>query len=135
MERFRYFLVVIFIGVLCCSACILGLAQQKADSSVASPLAEKIRNSKTTKQVIAAFKRKMDDTVFHIKSEDAYLPYEGKVIRHIIIQHIGFDRTVIDTTRNIKALFANAANYLHTNTRDWVVRNNLFVKEGEQVKG
>ena len=98
---------------------------------MASPLAEKIRNSKTTKQVIAAFKRKMDDTVFHIKSEDAYLPYEGKVIRHIIIQHIGFDRTVIDTTRNIKALFANAANYLHTNTRDWVVRNNLFVKEGE----
>ncbi len=82
---------------------------------------------------MARFTRNLDDTVFHVKSEDAYLPYEGRIIRHITIEHIGFDRTVIDTTRNIETYFANLANRLHANTRKWVVRDNLFIKVGEPL--
>lgn len=108
-------------------------AQEKSDSTRIRQLAEKIRNAKATQQVIARFSRPLEDTVFNVKSEDIYLPYEGKVIRRIIIEHVGFDRSVIDTTRNIRTYFANAANRLHTNTRSWVVRDNLFIKAGEPV--
>ncbi|MBL7870955.1 MAG: hypothetical protein JNM78_05050 [Cyclobacteriaceae bacterium] len=69
----------------------------------------------------------------NVKSEDPYLKYEGKIIRHINLQSLGFDKIVIDTTRNVESLISHAANKVHSNTRKSVVRNNLFIRAGKPL--
>lgn len=92
------------------------------------------RNKAITKKAIGSITRRVSaDTMFTIKSEDAFLPYEGKIIRKIYIEQIGFDRTIVDTVRTIKTFFARAANTLHNDTKAWVIRNNLFIKEGKPL--
>jgi hypothetical protein len=73
------------------------------------------------------------DSVIVIKSEDSFLPYEGKIIRTIIINQIGFDRTVQDTSRTFKTAVAKVANKLHNDSKSWVIRNNLFIREGKPL--
>ncbi len=74
-----------------------------------------------------------DQAGFNVKSEDAYMPYDGKIVRHIWIQRVGFARTVIDTSRHFESFIAKAADAVHSKTREFVVHNNLFVKEGKPL--
>ncbi len=74
-----------------------------------------------------------DQLPFNIKSEDPYLKYDGKIIRRIVIKRIGFEKTVLDTTRNLQSFISKAANTLHVNTREFVIRNNLFIREGKAL--
>lgn len=61
------------------------------------------------------------------KSVKPYLKYEGKIIRHIKIESLNFEKTFTDTgKRTIATRIGDAA---HTNTRAYIVRNNLFIKE------
>jgi hypothetical protein len=93
---------------------------------------DQLKQNKVTKQVVGAISRTPKaDTVITIKSEDAFLPYEGKIIRHIIVNRIGFDRTVQDTTRRFRSSVARLANRLHNDTKEWVVRENIFLREGK----
>lgn len=93
---------------------------------------DQLKQSKVTKQVVGVISRTPPtDTVVTIKSEDAFLPYEGKIIRHIIINRIGFDRTVQDTTRRFRSSVARLANRLHNDTKEWVIRENIFLREGK----
>jgi hypothetical protein len=73
------------------------------------------------------------DTLIDVKSEDYFIPYEGKIIRKITINQLGFDRTVQDTTQRFKTTMAKVANWLHNDTRAWVIRNNVFLREGEPL--
>jgi len=68
---------------------------------------------------------------FNVKSEDAYLKYQGKIIRKIIVRRIGFERNIVDTARNVQNFISRAANALHANTREFVIRDNLFLQEGQ----
>lgn len=63
------------------------------------------------------------------KNETLFLPYQGKGIRYILVKKFGFDKTFSDTTIEIKYFGKDFINHLHTNTREWVIRNNLFIKE------
>ena len=74
-----------------------------------------------------------DPKPFNEKSENAYLKYDGKIIRKIIIKRVDFEKTVLDTTRNLQSFIAKAADKLHSKTRDFVIRNNLFVREGKPL--
>lgn len=74
-----------------------------------------------------------DPNILNGKSEDPYLRHEGKIVRHIKVQRLGFEKLIVDTTRSFESFFSNAANRLHTNTRESVVRNNLFVKAGKPL--
>ena len=76
---------------------------------------------------------KKEDEVLVEKSEDPYLDYEGKIIRRIIVKHLGFEKNIIDTARTFKDYVSRAANKLHSNTKENVIRNNLFVKEGKPL--
>jgi Outer membrane protein/protective antigen OMA87 len=80
-----------------------------------------------------SIRRNPEQAIFTVKSEEAFLPYEGKIIRKIYVEQIGFDRTVQDTTKKIKTFFSKAANRLHNDTKPWVVRNNIFIKEGKPL--
>lgn len=73
------------------------------------------------------------DTIFNFKSESAFLPYEGKIIRRINIQPIHFNKTVQDTTKVVKNKLIQIGESLHTDTRKKTVRNNLFIKENQPL--
>jgi len=79
------------------------------------------RNGADTTDYRAAYKS-------HV--ETYYQPYEGKIIRHIDIEAYGFEKSFSDTTTSIKYFGTNLLNHLHTKTKSWVIRNNLFIKEG-----
>lgn len=64
------------------------------------------------------------------KSESPFKPFEGKIIRHIYIRGYGFEQTFTDTARRLQYFGTNLLNHLHRKTRDWVIRDGLFIKEG-----
>jgi hypothetical protein len=74
-----------------------------------------------------------DEATINEKSETPYLKYDGKIIRRIIVRHIGFEKSVIDTTRNLVNYVTKTANRLHYNTKEFVIRNNLFIREGKPL--
>ena len=83
---------------------------------------------------IKAFKRSHSDsatkaTVLNTKGETPFLPYADKVIRNISIKEYGFERTFSDTSKEIHYFGTTILNNLHRNSREWVIRNNLFIKE------
>ncbi|GHN03095.1 hypothetical protein WSM22_45840 [Cytophagales bacterium WSM2-2] len=105
---------------------------QKKDSSY---LEKWVNSRKNVKKLLGMITREpeADLSPFLVKSEDAYLKYEGKIIRHIILKRIGFEKMVVDTSRNLQSAIAKTANRLHTNSREVTIRNNLFVREGKPL--
>lgn len=97
-----------------------------------------IKNSKffnrLFQQAINSIKREPPPPGFYVgRSEDPYLPYHGKVIRHIDVKALSFnqsfkDTCLRDTTRAIKL-----ANRFHTNTKKSIVRSNLFIRENTEL--
>lgn len=63
------------------------------------------------------------------KGEERFKRYEGKYIRYIFVQRYGFERTFADTSNRINYFGTRILNALHTDTREFVVRQNLFMKE------
>jgi hypothetical protein len=56
----------------------------------------------------------IEATVLNTKSEQAFTPYEGKIIRHISAEGLGFERTFTDTTKRIRYFGTKLLNSLHT---------------------
>ncbi len=105
------------------------VAAQKPDAKDSSWL--QINGNKGMKWLMGTVTRDPGNApVLHIKSEAPYLPYEGKIIRKIIIRRIGFESTVLDTTQQFQTFIARMANKLHADTREFVIRDNLFIREG-----
>ena len=67
------------------------------------------------------------------KAESPFKVYEGKIIRHIYIRGYGFEQTFTDTARRLQYAGTRILNHLHRKTRDWVIRDAMFVKEGTPV--
>lgn len=72
-------------------------------------------------------------TALNTKSETPFKPYEGKIIRHIYIRGYGFEQTFTDTSKRLEYAGTKLLNHLHRKTRDWVIRNNLFIAENNPV--
>jgi hypothetical protein len=106
----------------------------KPDTSKTVQIINDIKESKLSRQIMKSITRKQKtDPTAAVKSEEAFLPYEGKIIRNIIIRHIDFQRTVYDTTKNIKNTITRLGNALHSTSKDWVIRDNLFIRENRPV--
>ena len=73
------------------------------------------------------------DTVKNVKSVNPYAPYSGKIIRTITTEHIGFEKSIYDTTKKVKKVVADVSNFLHVNTRIKTIKQHLFIKEGEPL--
>ena len=74
------------------------------------------------------------DTVLHIKSESPYAAYENKIIRSISIDPIGVnDPSVPPFLRKKKNLIDTAAQTVHINTREQVIRKSLFFQVGDSI--
>jgi hypothetical protein len=75
----------------------------------------------------------MQAVALNTKAETPFKPYEGKIIRHIFIRGYGFEQTFTDTSKRLEYFGTQLLNHLHRKTHDWVIRNNLFIKEGQPV--
>ena len=124
--------------VVLCLQCAEALAQSLPDSDTA--LVRKLQFTRSTRvnkalqQVVFSMMKTHDDgSYLNRKSEDAYLPYQGKIIRNIDIETLSFDRSITDSCARDESLGARIGKRLHLATRKFVIRNNLFIKEGMQV--
>jgi len=99
-----------------------------------SGVLQDIRKSSLFRRALGSVTRKVPvDPVEPVRSEIAFMPFEGRIIRKILIRHIDFQRAVYDTSRNIRNVVTRIANDLHGTSRDWVIRDHLFVRENEPV--
>jgi hypothetical protein len=106
----------------------------RPDTRKAQQIIQDIRGSKLSRRILKSITRKkVTDPVAAVKSEEAFIPYKGKIIREIIVRHIDFQRTVYDTTKNIKNTITRIGNKLHSTSKDWVIRDNLFIRENRPV--
>lgn len=84
---------------------------------------------KVSKRVMKLVKQNPGDTIVDQKSESGFRKYQGKTIRKIIVNHIGFERNINDTTKyRVINTVTRVGNSLHTDTKERVIRNNLFFK-------
>lgn len=64
------------------------------------------------------------------RGEQAFIPYEGKIIRTITLVQLDFNHNLMDTGTRIGNVVSRVATRLHATTKDWVLFNHLFIKEG-----
>jgi hypothetical protein len=107
---------------------------QQADSV---PAKEAPKKESWLKQRIHDLKRSVNrDTAtppaYTIRNENTFKPYEGKIIRHIYVHCLGFDKRITDSS-GIKYFGTRILNSLHRNSRDWVLRQNIYIKEGTEL--
>lgn len=108
--------------------------QTQSDTTKAAQIITDIKESKLTRRIMKSITRKRPaNPVAAVKSEAAFMPHEGKIIRNIIIRHIDFQRTVYDTTKSIKNTITRIGNKLHSTSKDWVIRDNLFIRENRAL--
>ncbi len=88
-----------------------------------------LRNALTISKADSAVKA----TVLNTKSESPFVPYEGKIIRRIETEELGFEKTFTDTTKRIRYFGTRILNALHANTKSWVIRDNLFIRENSTL--
>ncbi len=67
------------------------------------------------------------------KNDEEFLPFRGKIIRKILIQKLGFNKSVYDSLNNKKTFLSNLGDVLHTSTKKQIIRNNLFFSEGDSL--
>jgi len=127
--------------ILCLLLCATGMAyaqdkdkekkeRDPSDTTQLKKVINNIKESKVTKKVAESITRKVqDENTSAVKSEELFMPYSGKVIRKITINRVTFDRNVTDTTRNFQNSVTHVANALHSNSRDWTIRDLLFFYE------
>jgi hypothetical protein len=70
----------------------------------------------------------------NVRSEVPFNQFKGKVIRQIRIETLDpFGTNIYDTSSGAKTASGKALNVAHIKTRSWVIRKNLFYKEGQRV--
>lgn len=68
-----------------------------------------------------------------VRNELLFVFQEGKVIRRVDIKTVDFGTPINDTTRRFQSALIRLANTFHRDTRNYVIRNNLFFKPGDTV--
>lgn len=107
---------------------------QKADTTHNNNVLDKLKNNNLTDKAIQSIVRKLEaDTVLNFKSEDAFIPYEGKIIRKIQIRTIHFNTVIQDTSKAFRHRLVQIGEAVHTDTRPHTIRDNLFIHEGEPL--
>ncbi|RYZ84899.1 MAG: hypothetical protein EOP04_17055 [Proteobacteria bacterium] len=68
-----------------------------------------------------------------VRLDYLYRGYRGRIIRSIEIRSVDFGVPINDTNRSFKNRLTRLADKFHHTTREYVVRKNLFFKEGEKL--
>lgn len=112
--------------------CILSLSAVAQQPPSEGKFTRKKIEDKLIERITVNGKRK--DSLINQRSETAFLPWQGRIVRNIIIEPIGFEKNFYDTTRQTRLrILAQLGNRLHTNTREAMIRDNLFVRRGKPL--
>jgi hypothetical protein len=101
-------------------------------------LKEKAQRSPVTRELHEMLIRKQRraqtvDSVI-IKSEDSYQKYNGKIIRSVKFKTTDLlEGSVLDTVLEATSKVGKLVNRLHSDTRHFIIRNNLLFKAGDRV--
>ncbi|MCU7548839.1 hypothetical protein OCK74_06900 [Chitinophagaceae bacterium LB-8] len=69
-----------------------------------------------------------------LQSNDwAFQQYRGRTIRGIIIKSLEFGISIGDTSKVLNNKLTRLANYIHWNTREKVISNNLFFRQNDKL--
>ncbi|HMG88916.1 MAG TPA: hypothetical protein VK589_02615, partial [Chryseolinea sp.] len=104
-------------------------AQNTEKSDTSRNIVDALKDSKVSQELLKSVTRKQPAEVPNTKSEEAFLPYDGKIIRKIIVNHIGFEKVMTDTATDIRSRMAKIGNALHVNSKEWVIRDHIFFQE------
>ncbi|HTF21961.1 MAG TPA: hypothetical protein VK658_27965 [Chryseolinea sp.] len=120
--------------------CVLSLmalhamAQEPVEKDTSRTLEDIAGRTKISRELLEAISRQAPkEGVLNLKSEEIFLPYDGKIIRRIIINHVGFEKSITDTTSHIRNLGAKIANAVHVNSREWLIRDHLLFSEKREL--
>ena len=124
-----------FVAVTFCSLVLVrAFAQQPVEEDTARSIIETVKDSRVSRELLKSITRRpSEEGVFNLKSEEIFMPFQGKFIRKIIINHIGFDKSITDTTRHIKNAAVRVANALPKNSKEWVIHDHLLFREKQQL--
>jgi hypothetical protein len=90
-----------------------------------------VKDAKLSKEILKSVTKKSEpesENILTIRSEEAFLPFDGKIIRQILINHIDFEKSITDTARNIRTWLVQLGNTLHNTSKEWVIRDHVFFK-------
>ncbi len=68
-----------------------------------------------------------------LRNDMPFQKYKDRVIRHIKIQTLEFGVSIADTSKRASDKLKRLAGRLHSDTKKFVIRNNLFFAEGEKL--
>src|SRR5690606_34899993 len=109
-------------------------AGNKKDTTKNGSIKNFIEENKITQEIVGSITRRPSaDTLFTLKSEDVFRPHEGKIIRKIYIDRIGFERSFYNGTKKVRKAIVNVSNALHVDTRQQIIRNHLFIRENKPL--
>lgn len=138
MTAFHKIVFIVFCSLVTANA----FGQSKADTAdILDKLNVATKNkfiNNIFQDAIGSIRRNPGDTinatkVLFEKSEARFQHFEGKTIRYIFVQHFGFEKTFTDTSNRITFIGTKILNSLHTDTKEFIIRQNLFMKEGTKV--
>jgi hypothetical protein len=120
--------------VLVCMQAKSQAGKDTAKASVKRPglfhnIFKQVRNAVTVSKKDSA----VHSTIINSKSEIPFQRYDGRIIRSITTEELGFEQSFTDTTKRIRYLGTRILNALHFDSRDWVIRNNLFFRENTRL--
>jgi hypothetical protein len=67
------------------------------------------------------------------KGDEAFQKFNNRIIRMITVQVLDFGISLGDTSKRINNRLTNLSNWLHNNTRERVIRNNLFFRPFDKI--
>lgn len=67
------------------------------------------------------------------RGDKVFQKYTNRIIRMIVIQSLDFGISIGDTSKGINNSLTHLANWLHNNTKERVIRNNLFFRIHDKV--
>lgn len=68
-----------------------------------------------------------------LRTDLPFQRYTGRIIRNIKIEQLPFGVSIADTTTRLNDKLKRTANKFHKQTKDFVIRNNLFFSENEKL--
>ncbi len=108
---------------------IFGLAQEGVDTLIS----EENLAGRVLRAGIASVTVSGGDTIVNESAVEQSKPYAGRIIRRIYVRHVGFEKSLYDTSKRVLKVVASVADALHGTTRPSVIRNHLLFRPGMKI--